>query len=242
MANLLIEIGNTALKAAWADGVTLGKIVRYQGEKKTEFILSLIEKDKPEIMVIASVYDVPALEIKRIKRIFERTVILDPSHSGLLGEFGLPDYLTFDRAAALIGAKHMFSGKPFTLFDFGNTLTIDFIDADGVYQGGNVSLGCRTRFKALNRYSRALPLVNVPEKEPVLGTSVQSSLEAGVISGIVFEINGYIASKPDNVVIFTGGDANYFAKRMKNSIFVICNIVLMGLAIITDEYISKKIR
>ena len=128
------------------------------------------------------------------------------------------------------------------IFDFGNTLTIDFVGADGNYEGGNVSLGCRTRFRAVNRYSRALPLVNVPEKEPVLGTSVQSSLEAGIISGIVFEIDGYIASKPDNVVIFTGGDANYFAKRMKNSIFVICNIVLMGLAIITDEYISKNNR
>ena len=240
MANLLIEIGNTALKAAWAEGTTLGKIVRYQGEKKTEFILSLLEREKPEVMVIASVYDVPALEIKRIKRAFARTVILDPSHNELLKVFGLPDYLTFDRAAALLGARHMFSGKPCTLFDFGTTLTIDFLDKEGVYEGGNVSLGCRTRFKAVNRYSRALPLINVPESEPGLGTSVQSSIEAGIISGIVFEIDSYIASKPDNVVIFTGGDANYFAKRMKNSIFVICNIVLMGLAIITDEYVNKN--
>lgn len=240
MANLLIEIGNTALKAAWAEGTTLGKIVRYQGEKKTEFILSLLEREKPEVMVIASVYDVPALEIKRIKRAFARTVILDPSHNELLKVFGLPDYLTFDRAAALLGARHMFSGKPCTLFDFGTTLTIDFLDKEGAYEGGNVSLGCRTRFKAVNRYSRALPLINVPESEPGLGTSVQSSIEAGIISGIVFEIDSYIASKPDNVVIFTGGDANYFAKRMKNSIFVICNIVLMGLAIITDEYVNKN--
>lgn len=240
MSNLLIEIGNTALKAAWAEGTTLGKIVRYQGEKKTEFILSLLEREKPEVMVIASVYDVPALEIKRIKRAFARTVILDPSHNELLKVFGLPDYLTFDRAAALLGARHMFSGKPCTLFDFGTTLTIDFLDKEGAYEGGNVSLGCRTRFKAVNRYSRALPLINVPESEPGLGTSVQSSIEAGIISGIVFEIDSYIASKPDNVVIFTGGDANYFAKRMKNSIFVICNIVLMGLAIITDEYVNKN--
>ena len=46
MQNLLIEIGNTALKAALSEGMTLGKIFRYQGEKKTEFILSLIEKEK----------------------------------------------------------------------------------------------------------------------------------------------------------------------------------------------------
>ena len=34
MANLLIDIGNTTLKASWADGMTLGKTFRYQGEKK----------------------------------------------------------------------------------------------------------------------------------------------------------------------------------------------------------------
>ena len=28
MPNLLVEIGNTALKAAWSDGMTLGKTFR----------------------------------------------------------------------------------------------------------------------------------------------------------------------------------------------------------------------
>ncbi len=56
------------------------------------------------------------------------------------------------------------------------------------------------------------------------------------MSGILFEIDGYIDNNPGGVVIFTGGDANYFAKRMKKPIFVICNLVLMGLAIIADEY------
>ena len=41
MSNLVVEIGNTALKAAWSDRMTLGKTFRYQGEKVTDFILSL---------------------------------------------------------------------------------------------------------------------------------------------------------------------------------------------------------
>ena len=41
-ANLIIDIGNTALKAAWADGITLGKTFRYQGERMLEFIISNI--------------------------------------------------------------------------------------------------------------------------------------------------------------------------------------------------------
>ena len=30
MPNLIIDIGNTALKAAWSDGMTNGKTYRYQ--------------------------------------------------------------------------------------------------------------------------------------------------------------------------------------------------------------------
>ena len=120
--------------------------------------------------------------------------------------------------------------------DFGTTLTVDVTDNQGIYKGGNISLGCRTRFKALNRYSRRLPLVNTPGDPEVYGHSLQGSIEAGVVSGILFEIAGYIEQNGEGVVIFTGGDANYFAKRMKKPIFVICNLVLMGLAIIADEY------
>ena len=63
MANLLVEIGNTALKAVWADGMTLGKTFRYQGEKMFHFIDSLIEKEKPAVMVISSTIDI-TLEVE----------------------------------------------------------------------------------------------------------------------------------------------------------------------------------
>ena len=55
MANLIIDIGNTALKASWCDGMTLGKTFRYQGERMLDFILSLTSRSKPEIMVLSSV-------------------------------------------------------------------------------------------------------------------------------------------------------------------------------------------
>ena len=55
MANLLVITGNTALKAAWSDGTVLGKTFRYQGEKMLDYLLSLVEKEKPEVLTIASV-------------------------------------------------------------------------------------------------------------------------------------------------------------------------------------------
>ena len=108
-----------------------------------------------------------------------------------------------------------------------------------MFTGGNISLGLRTRFKALNRYSRGLPLLNAHDGISELGTDIVSSISSGVISGMIAEIESYKSKYPENITVFTGGDAIYFAKRMKNSIFVVCNLVLMGLALMAVEYDKK---
>ena len=242
MTNLLIEIGNTAVKAAWTEDAVLGKTIRYQGERILEFISSLTEKQPPVVMAVVAVRDLDEDELTVLKNGCQHLLLMDPSHPGLLSSYGIPDYLSYDRACSLVAARYLFKDKPCTVFDFGTTLTIDFMDAQGQYLGGNISPGCLTRFKALNRYAKALPLLSIPEETEFPGTSGKSSIESGVISGIMFEIDGYIRSNPENIVIFTGGDAIYFAKRIKNSIFAVCNLGLMGLATITDEYAKKNIQ
>ena len=239
MANLLIEIGNTALKAAWTEGMTLGKTFRYQGEKELDYILTLTAKEKPAVMAVASVRNISEHALEALRRECGTLLVMDPSHREVLDRFGLPQHLSYDRAAAILAAKYLFKGKPLTIFDFGTTMTVDFIDAEGRWTGGNVSPGCRTRFKALNRYSKTLPLVDTPADPAPVGESEKTSIESGVISGIMFEIEGYVRLHPGNIVVFTGGDADYFAKRMKNSIFAVCNLVLIGLSLITGQYADR---
>ena len=236
MADLVIDIGNTALKAAWCEGMTLGKTFRYQGERMLEFIISLTAKTKPEKMVLSSVRNFSDNDISRLEKECTHLVVFD---TGMRERYEVPSHITSDRAASIIASRYLFRNRECMIFDFGTTLSIDFIDADGRYEGGNVSLGCRTRFKALNRYSRSLPLVDVPEDFIKKGDDVKSSVESGVLSGIIFEIEGYMSRHPRKLSVFTGGDAIYFAKRMKNSIFVVCNLVLMGLALIAVEYDKK---
>ncbi len=236
MANLIIDIGNTVLKASWADGITLGKTFRYQGERMLDFILSLTAKSKPEIMVLSSVRTFSSNSVEILRGECERLLVIDDE---LLEKYDIPLYLTPDRAAAIVASRYLFKGRGCTVFDFGTTLTIDFLDSEGKFIGGNVSPGCRTRFKSLNRYSKHLPLLDAPDNVEVRGTNIADSITSGVISGIMFEIEGYMSHNPENIAVFTGGDAIYFAKRMKNSIFVVCNLVLMGLALIADRYDKK---
>ena len=236
MANLIIDLGNTALKACWSDGITLGKTFRYQGERFIDFILTLTEKVKPEVMLISSSREITQKNESKLIKECSKLVIMDAHHKEAYAGWNIPEYISSDRMASVVAARFLFKDKPISIVDCGNTLSFDFIDASGSYVGGNVSLGCRTRFKALNRYSKSLPLLDTPEDIPASGTCLEDSVQAGVIRGMLFEIEGYLSERHENIVVFTGGDAIYFAKKMKNSIFVVCNLVLMGLAIIADKY------
>ena len=211
MANLVVEAGNTALKAAWVEGITLGKTFRYQGEKMMDYLLSLLEKDRPEVLTVASAFGVSAEEEALLRERCGYLLILDHAHTDLLLRYNLPEHLSYDRAAELVAAGFLFKDKPVTVFDFGTTLTVDFLSREGRYLGGNISPGCRTRFKSLERYSKNLPLVDTPDQIQPEGYSIRDSIASGVISGIMFEIEGYTRLRPDNIVIFTGGDAIYFA-------------------------------
>ena len=234
--NLIVDIGNTALKASWCDGITLGKTYRYQGERMLDYILSMTEKEKPEILVLSSVRNFTSGNIQRLREACDRLLVVDEE---LLRSYDIPSWVTPDRAASIVASRYLFKVRGCTIFDFGTTLTVDFLDMEGNFKGGNISPGCKTRFKSLNRYSKSLPLLDAPDEISEEGVDISSSISSGVISGIMFEIEGYILRNPENIAVFTGGDAIYFAKRMKNSIFVVCNLVLMGLALIAVEYDKK---
>ncbi|HQB77823.1 MAG TPA: pantothenate kinase, partial [Tenuifilaceae bacterium] len=61
----------------------------------------------------------------------------------------------------------------------------------------------------------------------------ESSIQSGVLNGIVNEVIGYILESerkfPNLVTVLTGGDANFFETKLKNNIFVIPNLLTLGL-------------
>lgn len=236
MADLIIDIGNTALKASWCDGMTLGKTFRYQGERMLDFILSVTSKSRPEKIVLSSARHFTDSNLRKLEQECDRLIVMD---SDIFSRYDIPEHVTPDRAAAIIASRYLFKGRECIIFDFGTAISVDFLGPEGKYEGGNISPGLRTRFRALNRYARSLPLVDAPESEINRGNDTESSIEAGVVSGIIFELEGYISRHPEKLYVFTGGDAIYFAKRMKNSIFAVSNLVLMGLALIAFEYDKK---
>ena len=80
------------------------------------------------------------------------------------------------------------------------------------------------------------------DRDVFLGRDTVSAIEGGVVNGIVYEVEGYIRDLerryPSLRIIFTGGDSNFFAKRVKKTIFATYDLVAYGLNRIL-EYNAK---
>ena len=144
-----------------------------------------------------------------------------------------PETLGKDRLAAVVGAYSLFPGKDILVMDAGTALTIDFIDKEGNYHGGNISPGLNMRFRALHDYTQKLFLQTQTDNYQMLGDTTASAIVSGVQNGIIFEVNYYIRhfvkKFPQLVKILTGGDINFFVNKIESSIFAEPNLVFIGL-------------
>ena len=148
-------------------------------------------------------------------------------------EYKTPETLGIARLAAVAGATALFPSENLLIIDAGTAITYEIITESNIYLGGNISPGMQMRFKALNQYTSRLPLCDPQVTDNWIGKITQEAIVNGVIQGIVNEMEGYDSLMKKEFskykVIITGGDADFFAKKLKNPIFVNLNLVLNGL-------------
>jgi type III pantothenate kinase len=89
------------------------------------------------------------------------------------------------------------------------------------------------RYAALHNFTAKLPLLELENPTHFIGKSTSESIHSGVVNGLVHEIDGFIAEYkslyPNFIIILTGGDADFLAKRLKNTIFANSNFLLESL-------------
>ncbi len=235
MADLLIDIGNSFVKFAFHENGTIGKVYKCPYSNPAVYIDQFMAGKKADKTVISSVTNINADFLNYLKEKSDKTLILGPDTPiPLINKYSTPSTLGADRLAAAIGANGLFKHENCIVFDFGTALTVDFVSKKGEYLGGNISLGLKTRFDAISRYTEKLPLLQVPDEfeKGGIGNSTVTAIENGIASGMLFEIESYIEKYKGHKIIFTGGDAIYFASKLKKTIFVVFNLVLVGLSYI----------
>ncbi len=231
--NLIIEQGNTSTKVA----------IYAEGNLKASFVYKTFDKSKLKPLfdvysldkgIYSTVADVDEDLIAYLKECLSCFIYFDNDvRLPITIKYKTPHTLGKDRIAAVVGAYYLQPNRNILIIDAGTCITYELLEASGSYLGGNVSPGMTTRFKALNDYTKKLPLISEREEVPCWGTCTEDAIRAGVVNGIVFEMDGYIDKAKelysDVLVFLTGGHSFYFESRLKNSIFADINLVLTGL-------------
>jgi type III pantothenate kinase len=242
--NLIIEQGNTAVKVAVFDQGELLVSTVY-GKFGMSELLPILEQYPLKNGILSSVAT-PAREwVEALETGLKHFLVLDSrTKLPVKVRYRTPETLGNDRIAAAVGANFLQPGRDVLIIDAGTAITYELVEASGAYLGGNISPGMAMRFRALHQFTEKLPPVEAPERILWMGTSTETAIQAGVVNGIVYEMDGYIQDVqkkyPDVFVFLTGGHSFYFERRLKNSIFAAINLVLVGLNRILEYNVKKQ--
>ena len=230
---MVVDIGNTLVKVAVVERDEVVYMQQVEGPAAIDFVTLKERFPSLHRAIVASTAfstaDVAVLLRENGYDVLEMTsltpVPIDNAYQS-------PETLGVDRLAAAVAAVEVMGCQDCLVVDFGTAITIDVVEG-GVYRGGNISPGVRTRFRALHDYTGRLPECTPTDEKLEYGSTTSQAIEQGVMQGITYEIEGYISHfSTQNVkitLIFTGGDAKYFVKRIKNAIFANCELVVCGL-------------
>lgn len=245
---LIFDVGNSLFKVAMVDkGETILSKYWVGSEPDYTYLKKLIQENSISKSIISSVRhhnsdffsffkdrDVDLVEFK-----------VDMALP-IVNCYATPSTLGRDRLAAAIGAVTIFGEQSNILIvDLGSAITIDTVLC-GRYVGGNISPGANLRFRALNSFTDKLPLLSLESEtdRSLFSDNTSSAIVSGIELGIIHELEGYIRAAEKNYgklsIIFTGGDGKYFAERIKNTIFVGSDLVIVGLNRVIDEIESRE--
>ena len=226
-----IDIGNTAAKWALFEGRTLlrhGAVCRPDEavcRSETDTTLpaaGLGEGLEPlpaiEQALVCASGDMAAWEGWLAGFNFKYSILNSETPLPIQLDYKTPKTLGADRVAAACGAWGLHPGEASLIVDAGTCITVDYLDAEGVYHGGAIMPGLKMSLRALNSFTAKLPLVDIDgvEKATVIGRSTEESIVAGTLGATMLALAGFVAlykeKNPALHVLLTGGDAERLTK------------------------------
>jgi type III pantothenate kinase len=229
--NIAIDIGNSRVKLGIFKNKALVRLFILKDIDR-ETISGIIEQFPIEKAIVSTVKNLKKTE-QLFPGNFPVTTMESVHHLPYKNLYETPETLGQDRKALVSGALSLFPGQHVLIISAGTAITYDFVDAQAQYHGGAISPGMNIRFQSLNTFTGDLPLANYKNHNRFIGKTTFESIASGVMEGITGEMKHQISLYEKRFgelkIIFTGGDAKHFDKTLKNNIFAISNLVLVGL-------------
>ncbi len=243
--NLVIDIGNTFIKVFVFEKRKISFTQKISSTNILKIFDLINDFQKPENIIVSSVIKLPDDFYRKINNIAKKIFFLDEkTNLPIVNKYKSKTSLGKDRIAAAVGANTIFPNTNVLVIDAGTAVTLDFVNENNEYHGGNISPGMQMRFKALNAFTNKLPLLDKSEQFFLTSNNTNDAIISGVQNGIIFEIDTYINEYKkkyvDLKVILTGGDSFFFEHKLKNRIFAKPFLTAVGLNRIL-EYNAEQI-
>lgn len=241
--NLVIDIGNTRVKAALFKEAALIDYKTFNTPVEILSDTSFIQQ--ADTAIIGSVVDGLEDFYLRLNNLVPSLIFTSSIKLPLINLYQSANTLGSDRLSASVGGYYLHPNKDVLVIDAGTCIKYNFTNVKNEYLGGGISPGIGMKFKALQQFTSKLPLEEIADSFiELIGTNTKNSILSGVLNGTVAEIDGiinlYKLQYPKILVLLTGGDSEYLAKRLKNSIFAHQNLVLKGLNDILNYHLANK--
>ncbi len=231
--NLIIDIGNTRVKAAVTETDTINEVFVFKKSRIISEIKKILSNYIISHSIISSVSSLSDVTKKKITSYLNPIILDSETKVPFVNLYKTPKTLGVDRIALASAAVSNYKNKNVLVIDAGTCITYDFINKEKEYLGGAISPGIAMRYKSLNTFTSKLPFLELSEVSNFVGNDTNSSIHSGVVNGICREIDGVINQYKDDyqdlTVVLTGGDTYFLAKQLKSGIFAHPNFVLEGL-------------
>ena len=238
--NLVIDFGNTRIKAALFSGTKLHEKFLFGTSQQLK---NFLEKERFEHSIVSSVSESTEEVLSWINCLGKKLLLSIHLPLPINILYATPATLGVDRIAAVCGAIEIFPQQNCLVVDAGTCINYEFLDAALNYHGGAISPGIQMRFDAMHKFTARLPLIKEFNKTELVGNSTESCMTSGVVNGVLAEVNGiieqYAQKFPDLGVILCGGDAYFFENNLKQPIFAAPDLVLHGLNRILEYNVGR---
>lgn len=242
--NLVIDIGNTRIKAAVFENNTLKESFVFKDTSEV-LLSSVFSSYTITACLLGSVVNQIEPFISELKKKTNLLLFTSELPTPVKNLYKTAHSLGSDRLAGAVGGNSIFPSKNVLVIDAGTCIKYNFVNAQNEYIGGAISAGMQMRFKALHTFTSRLPLLQIDEDfNTLIGTSSNESILSGIQLGAIAEVEGFIEqykkNYPDINIVLTGGDVNFFEKRLKKPIFADSFLILRGLNAILEFNLNNK--
>ena len=177
------------------------------------------------------------IEIRNLKEV--RTSDISPVNL----DYETPETLGIDRYLACLGAFSA-SKKGVVVIDAGSACTIDYMNEQGVFQGGVIMPGFRSIMSVFKETAPELPEIKIGIPEHFPGKSTKESLQWGqvgfFVDGVISILEAYDEKYDDYDLFLTGGDAGILFELLGHVGEVNPHLVLMGLKEAAASRVSSQ--